>query len=397
MDCHDPHTTGFVLPWENNALCQRCHASGEMDAPKIDPTAHSRHKPDSTGNLCVECHMPSTPFMGRDPRRDHSFSHPDPLLTQEMDIPNACMNCHEDKGLQWNIDYAHEWYGENMNADRRQKARLMRDLWDGVEGAGDRLKVAVVEEKNRMWKATFVSMFQYVPSDQEIFEILVELTKDPEPMVRAAAIRLLGTANLPEEDRQALLDDPIRMVRIAAALSSPQMQGLSPEQEKELLEYIRHTADSPMGSLRLSSYLMSRGDMENSRKMAKQAVSFERLNVEAHRLAAVQLHASGDSAAAFASLEEGLKLEPNNPLLHFNLGLLHAELQDMDKAIRHLNAAITSDDQFEDAWYNLIVLYWQIGQLPTARTKLTEALNAIPTSQRLQQLARQMPPAATVF
>jgi predicted CXXCH cytochrome family protein len=397
MDCHDPHTLDFVLPWENNALCQRCHGSGENDAPKIDPIAHSRHKPESTGNQCVECHMPLTSFMGRDPRRDHSFSHPDPLLTKEMDIPNVCVGCHQKEGinadLDWNLQYAHEWYGEDMNADRRKKARLMRDLFDGVEGAGDRLKVAVVEEENRMWKATFTSMFQYVPSDQEIFAILLELVKDPEPMVRAAAIRLIGTANLPEEDREELLNDPIRMVRIAAALSTPQMQGISPELEKELLEYIRHTADSPMGSLRLSSFLMSRGDLQASRKMAKQAVTFEPLNVEAHRLAAVQLHASGDSEAAFKSLEVGLKLEPGNPLLHFNMGLLHAELNNMDNAVKHLNAAVTSDNQFEDAWYNLIVLYWQMGQMPTARAKLSAALTAIPTSRRLQQLAAQMPPA----
>jgi tetratricopeptide (TPR) repeat protein len=65
----------------------------------------------------------------------------------------------------------------------------------------------------------------------------------------------------------------------------------------------------------------------------------------------------------------------------------------MDKAIYHLNATIRANPEFEDAWYNLIVLYWQIDQLPTARTKLMEALKALPNSQRLLQLARQMPPS----
>ncbi|MEX0330376.1 MAG: tetratricopeptide repeat protein [Puniceicoccaceae bacterium] len=392
MDCHDPHTAEFILPVENNALCQRCHGSGLNDAPKIDPIAHSHHPGDSVGNRCVECHMPSTPFMGRDPRRDHSFSIPDPRLNMELGIPDACSKCHNTQSVEWNLQHAEDWYGPDMNADRRAKARLMQDLWDGKQGSLARLKEAVRKEPNRWWKATFINMFQYTPADQEVFEILTEALRDEESMVRSAAIRLLGTSNVTAEQKEALLTDPIRGVRISTALTVPGMRDLPPDVEAELLAYMRHTADSPMGSLRLASFYADKGDLEKSRFLARQAVEFEPLNAEAYRLAAIQLHASGDAQGALDMLDRALRLSDNSPLVHFNLGLLQAELGDLDKAIYHLNQTILGNPQFEDAWYNLIVLYWQIEQLPTARAKLTEALQALPQSRRLRQLARQMPP-----
>jgi predicted CXXCH cytochrome family protein len=392
MDCHDPHTAEFILPVENNALCQRCHGSGLDDAPKIDPLAHSHHPADSTGNMCIECHMPSTPFMGRDPRRDHSFSIPDPRLNIELGIPDACSKCHDTQSVEWNLEHAEKWYGEEMNADRRAKARLMQALWDGEPGSLERLKEAVRKEENRYWKATFITMFQYTPADQEVFEILTEATDDPEQMVRAAAVRLLGITNLAPERQQALLEDPVRGVRISAALTAPDMKGFSEEVDAELQAYLRHTADSPMGSLRLASYEETHGNREAAQALARQAVGFEPKNAEAYRLAAIQLHTSGDTKGALELLEKAIGLTDDPAMIHFNLGLLQAELQDMDKAIYHLNAAVNSNPQLEDAWYNLIVLYWQIDQMPVARTKLAEALRAIPSSQRLLQLARQMPP-----
>ncbi|HSH09953.1 MAG TPA: cytochrome c3 family protein, partial [Oceanipulchritudo sp.] len=240
MDCHDPHTADFILPIDHNALCQRCHGSGLKDAPKIDPLQHSHHPADSTGNLCIECHMPSTEFMGRDPRRDHSFSHPDPRLTIEMGIPNACSKCHNTQSDKWSMDYAEKWYGPDMNAERRQKAYLMRDLFAMEETAPQRLKEAVLVEKNRMWKATFVSMFQYVPFDEEAFNILVAMLDDPEPMVRSASIRILGVNNIAPEKALSLLEDPVRGVRLSAALTVPGMTGLSESVDKELLEYMNH-------------------------------------------------------------------------------------------------------------------------------------------------------------
>ena len=392
MDCHDPHTAEFILPFDNNALCQRCHGSGLKDAPRIDPLKHSHHPAGSSGNLCVECHMPTTPFMGRDPRRDHSFSHPDPRLTLEMGVPNACSKCHNTQSVEWSLEHAEKWYGPDMNADRRKKARLLRAVWDRTEDAAGRLKEAIRAENNRFWKSTFLSLLQYTPADQEAWEILLDQLDDEDPMIRTTAIRVMGLASMDARQQEQALNDPVRSVRLAAALSVPRMDALDSGLQAELAEYLEHTSDSPMGALRLAAYRTQKGDREAAWELCQRAVRFDQYNPEAYRLAAVQLQTAGFTEDAFRMLRDGLALDPKNAYLHFNIGLLQAETGDTDKALEHLQRAVGFQPTLVDAWYNLIVLHWQVGQLPLAREKLTEALTAVPDSPRLHQLARQMPP-----
>ena len=54
--------------------------------------------------------MPQTTYMQRHPRRDHGFTIPDPLLTQELGVPNACNRCHEDQTTDWAIEATERWY-----------------------------------------------------------------------------------------------------------------------------------------------------------------------------------------------------------------------------------------------------------------------------------------------
>ena len=78
-----------------NALCMRCHSGGYSGSSVIQPDQHMFHPNETPGGRCVDCHMPQTTYMQRHPRRDHGFTIPDPLLTQELGVPNACNRCHE--------------------------------------------------------------------------------------------------------------------------------------------------------------------------------------------------------------------------------------------------------------------------------------------------------------
>ena len=75
----------------------RCHASGYLKAPVINPEEHSHHFAGNAGDECISCHMPVTVYMQRHPRHDHGLTIPDPLLTKKFGIPNACNRCHADK------------------------------------------------------------------------------------------------------------------------------------------------------------------------------------------------------------------------------------------------------------------------------------------------------------
>jgi predicted CXXCH cytochrome family protein len=387
MDCHDPHTNGHILPVDNNAVCMRCHGSGLRDAPRIHPTAHSHHPAESTGNRCVECHMPVTFFMGRDGRRDHSFSSPDPRLTAELGIPNACTGCHNIESVEWSRSHAEKWYGEDMNTLNRRRARLMDDLFKG-RPAGDRLGEMLREEQNRFWRGTFVSMIPYGGNSPADLDLLRRSLAAEDPMIRAAAVRAAPPRLLDQPTADRLLDDPSRMVRIATSMALPGMPVASEAGEAELLAYLRHNADSPMGSLRLGGYWLSRQKPERAIARIRRAPDFEPANSEAWRLAGIQLHQAGATAEARDFLSRSIALDPGNAEALFNLGLLAHESGDPDNALRWLNQAVDAEPLHESAWYNLIVLYWQLGNRQTARARLPEALSRLPDSPRLRDLAR---------
>ena len=70
--------------------------------------------------------MPVTTYMQRHPRHDHGFTVPDPQLTKELGIPNACNRCHADKDADWSVGHATTWYGPRMDRPNRQEQRSRR-------------------------------------------------------------------------------------------------------------------------------------------------------------------------------------------------------------------------------------------------------------------------------
>ena len=187
VNCHDPHTAALRLPVENNVLCLSCHQG------KIDPAAHSHHDPRDTGGQCVNCHMPQTTYMQRDPRRDHGFTIPDPLLTKELGIPNACNRCHTDKSVDWAIEAADRWYGERLDRPSRQRARLVAKGREGDPEAVDGLIAMVNTEKSSIWRAVGALLLRpWIHLDRMRAHFL-EWLGDPDPLVRAASVRAFDT------------------------------------------------------------------------------------------------------------------------------------------------------------------------------------------------------------
>ena len=104
-NCHEPHS--LKLRAEGNALCSQCHAAASFDTP-----AHHHHKTGDSGAQCVNCHMPKRNYMVVDPRRDHSFRIPQPILSGLLNTPNACTGCHQDKDNAWAKQALQNWLDE---------------------------------------------------------------------------------------------------------------------------------------------------------------------------------------------------------------------------------------------------------------------------------------------
>jgi predicted CXXCH cytochrome family protein len=105
FSCHDPHGSDNVamLRENGNALCLSCHGPNAPIGPFAETiSAHTHHKPDSTGSQCVSCHMPLIEETLKDVMvHAHTFRFITPATTKALGIPNPCTLCHTDKSVDW--------------------------------------------------------------------------------------------------------------------------------------------------------------------------------------------------------------------------------------------------------------------------------------------------------
>ncbi len=118
INCHNPHTLEPTAEHNTgNALCMQCHSFGSPIGPhQPDIEAHTHHKPESKGSLCVECHMPKVGrHTGKSPLtvRSHLFGFTTPDQTTNYNMPpetNACFACHkEDRDMHTLQDDLEKW------------------------------------------------------------------------------------------------------------------------------------------------------------------------------------------------------------------------------------------------------------------------------------------------
>ena len=118
INCHNPHTLEPTAEKNSgNALCMKCHTFGSIIGPhQEDLEAHTHHKADSKGSLCVECHMPKVGrHTGKSPItvRSHLFGFTTPNETINYNMPyetNACFACHQkDRDMPTLQDDLEKW------------------------------------------------------------------------------------------------------------------------------------------------------------------------------------------------------------------------------------------------------------------------------------------------
>ena len=118
INCHNPHTLQPTAEKNTgNELCINCHSFGSIIGPHQDSLEkHTRHKADSKGSLCVECHMPKVgKHTGKSPLtvRSHLFGFTTPNETIKYGMPsetNACFACHkEDRTMKMLQEDLESW------------------------------------------------------------------------------------------------------------------------------------------------------------------------------------------------------------------------------------------------------------------------------------------------
>ena len=380
LDCHDPHSAGLVLPVANNALCMSCHAPPtRREAKPIIPVDHSHHPIDSDGNRCIECHMPEKTFMARDARRDHGFTSPDPLLTKELGIPNACNRCHQDQTTEWAIEWTTRWYGEDMNQPARKRARVVARAHDRDPDVAPELLALARSEEIHAWKATLTGLLSAHVEREDVCRYLVDQLKHPDPLVRSAAIR--GLAPLPQyaENLKALRADPARLVRLDAGWATWSMPPRDPAGREQIFEYFKTICDQPAGALRRAQLAIAENRLREAEAWARKAVAWDDFHFHNMMLGRV-LSLNGMNREAKDAFRRAIEQDPGNAEYPFLLALLHGEMKEPREALHALQKAVNLDPEFSRAWYNLGLAYAELDRLGESITALNRAEGLMPGS-----------------
>ncbi len=339
LDCHvTPHNTDIdknpQLRPDANALCTRCH-----QAIGSALTRHTHHPGKSTGSSCVECHMPRTVFSIKARIRDHAMSIPVPENTLHHGIPNACNGCHKDRPADWTLARMKEWYGDKSRQKLIRRADAFAGAWRGERQAVPQL-LAILSEpaEGALVRANAVGHLGAFANDPAVFAALERALDDPEPLVRAIAVRSLHPG---PADRAAIaavftrmLADSFATVRVSAAV-----------------------ALIGMGLGELPSDDGAR--LERAMQMFRARAALNADDAEQDSAAGRFFLLAADPASAIKAFQTGLKLDPQIPVQYL-LGGAYAQQGNLTVAKQILQAIPGGDPEYDKAQRLLKVIAAQV-------------------------------------
>jgi predicted CXXCH cytochrome family protein len=390
-DCHDPHTV--KLRAEGNALCVRCHseqADGRfprLRAKAYDTPAHHFHPEGSSGARCVNCHMPAKTYMVVDPRRDHSFRIPRPDLSVKIGTPNACTGCHTGKTAQWAAAAVAQWYGPNRRYEPHY-GEVIAATRAGKPEAEPQL-IALVRDSTipAIVRATALELLR--GDGPEASQAMIQAVRDPDPLVRVAAVTGLDQATADEKLSAVppLLSDPIRAVRIQAArtLAGMPADRLEPARRAELAaglaEYRQaqlYNSDVPSGNLNLAILATALQQFDSALAHYHTAIRLDPEFLPARVNLGNLYNQMGRNADAERVFREAVARAPRNGELHYSLGLVLAEEQRLNEAAAELGRAARLLPDRPRVQYNYALALQGTGKAKEAEAMLLNAyhLNA---------------------
>ena len=387
-DCHDIHSLKPVR--EGNDLCLQCHRADTYNT--ADHHFHKKIYQDkpSDGWQCISCHMPQRPYMVIDYRADHSIRVPRPDLNQANGTPDACsmVGCHDDKPLQWSVDWYAKWYGISrkpqfgtvISAGRRGEPGALEGL---VRIVDDRLYPAIV-------RATALSLLRNYPPDSMI-PVIKRALADEEPLVRHTAI--VQSEGLSPEERveliAPLLWDPVRAVRVEAArsLAGVPFDFLKPDQREKLPEVLgeyedamAYSRDFSFAGFNLGNLYSNMDNPEEAEKYYLEAIRIDDLFYPAKVNLAMLYNKGGRDREAEKFLLEALDANPDLYEVAYSLGLLYAEIDRPVEAAAYLKKASEGMQGYPRVHYNLGLLLQSLNRDQEAEEALRKALSLVPNN-----------------
>lgn len=360
-DCHQPHTG--QLRAEGNAVCAQCHLPSRFDTAE-----HHRHAPGSAGAQCTACHMPAVTYMGVDRRRDHAFSVPRPDISAAIGAPDTCTSCHSGQTQVWAATQLAAWHGPPRGGPH--PALAIHAGREGARGADQALaRLALDRAQPAILRATALSLLP-APPTRAVGEAVGGTLLDPEPLVRAAALRALE--GLPPRNRlhaARLLADEVRLVRIEAAraLAPVPLEALPAATRtaftsawQELLASERVAAERPEAHVNIAGLLAQRGDLTGAEAAYRAALTLDPAFLPALVNSAGFEEARGRPEAAEALLRRAVAAHPTEAEPLYALALLQVRRGRTGDATATLAAAAAlAPEQPRYAYAHALALHGQ--------------------------------------
>jgi tetratricopeptide (TPR) repeat protein len=373
-NCHNAHTGRERIA--GNGLCGQCHAATTYDSP-----AHHRHAENSSGARCVNCHMPERTYMGVDPRRDHSFTIPDPRASEQLKVPNACVSCHSENDNTWASLAMQKWGLGNVTkkhwASTHQRAENLDVLSTPqlVNHAGNPALPVFV-------RASLLEDLSVQPSRASV-EFAQTQLKSENSLLRKAAIAAL--AGLPAHIRWELLepylDDSSPIVRFQLAETLADILSTLPENQafslETLVEEYRRslslTLDAPATRLSLANLELRLGNPRAAEQEVLTALQIEPNYVPALVNLADLYRQTGRSSKAGSLLERAIAVAPDSGAANFSYGLHLVRQKQHKEALAYLKTATNTEDAVPRFSYTYAIALENDQQINQALDVLTAA------------------------
>jgi predicted CXXCH cytochrome family protein len=229
LSCHTMHDgdiKGQITEEKRtNQACTQCHTELGQTAAL---TAHTKHSAGSTGSSCYSCHMPEVVSGVMAFHKTHKITVPEPAMTAQKGVPNACNQCHVDKSVKWSIEQAKTLWPERYK-DSLVPADKQFEIEEGVRGlfAGDALTRAMMAD----------ALAKHSPP-QWFMPLLSEaFARDNYPVVRFFSANGLAAAHAGLAKPDYLAEAGARETQIAPWLSNTDEARRA--ELKRLVEFLR--------------------------------------------------------------------------------------------------------------------------------------------------------------
>ncbi len=363
-NCHEPHSLRLKLP--GNQVCGQCHNASVFDTAK-----HHHHADESEGAQCVSCHMPATTYMKVDPRRDHSFRVPRPDFSSKYGTPNACDQCHSDKGNSWSEKMMNGWGFKEKDDVRSRFSEFFVQLFQNEPGNIEKLAGYMEQpDISAFARASALNQVSNQPSKDGVDLALKQLNSES-LRVRLAALNVADVlpAQLKVKHLAPLLIDEHQQIRIEVArqlagLSSIVPKNAQSDLKQGVAEYkkiLMYNAERPESHNALGSLYLSLNDFDAAKEAFETALRLVPRYVPAIVNLADLARLTKDENEVQRLLLQAIQYEPTFALAHYALALSFVRQGRFADAINRCQLAVNYHKENATYQYLLKLLLEKYG------------------------------------